>query len=443
MKMNYYEILKDLLVDPILYLPALLIILIILLLYKYKKDWIDRRPGIFMAFIVLSALYFLSAAVYANYSHIKIIEKNELRKLKRYTLAVLCFDNVSRDDNNNRDCNMFRYCLTRAMKIISEPHGIEVFDVAEVREINKLSENPSLTINKAIQLGTELGVGYVVFGDISPINDILVNLKLIDISSKKKVLEFEIRRRLTNIQSLAGKASEQLLHTFRTISLEDKKKTRNRLSSVKTCIRAAKLFSDGLDAFYRKDFPKAISFLEKAIKEDKEFADPHLLLAYIYFYQKKDKLAIDQLKARLSKQPDWPDAHYFLGVVYKRIGNYGEARKKYQDAIKFESRLVYRMIYKTALAGIYLKMGKKKESQSIIAEIEETATKHKKILYNLAARYCELGNLDKSLSLLEEAKRSGLSSYDCKAALDDPDFRNFRSDPEIHIRFLKLMQESQ
>jgi tetratricopeptide (TPR) repeat protein len=388
-------------------------------------------------------LYFISASIYANYIHINIIEENELQKLERYTLAVLCFDNVIRDENNDKDCNMFRYSLTRAMKSISEPHGLEVVDHAEVTNIKKLLENTSLTKKEALQFGRKLGVDYVVFGEISPIKDILINLKLMEINRNNKVLEFEMRRRITNIQSLAGKASEILLQSFRNISLEDKRKLLDRLSSVKVNIRASELFSEGLYAFYRHNLKQAISYFVKAIREDKEYADPHFLLAFIYFYQKKDDLAIAQLKATIFKESNWADAHYFLGVVYKRVGNYTEAMRKYEDAIKYENRLVNRMIYKSALAGIYLKMGNTKEGQSIIEEIEETETKHRKILYNLAARYCELGNLDKSLSLFEDAKSYGLSSYDCKAALDDPDFGNFRNDRTKYIIFDKLMKECQ
>ena len=94
-----------------------------------------------------------------------------------------------------------------------------------------------------------------------------------------------------------------------------------------------------------------------------------------------------------------PDPHYFLGVILKRNGRYEEAYRQYKKALELQKRLADIMIYKTALAGTLLKMERYHEAQEIITEVEKTQTKNRKVLYNLAARYCELNQLDKALSL--------------------------------------------
>ena len=52
-----------------------------------------------------------------------------------------------------------------------------------------------------------------------------------------------------------------------------------------------------------------------------------------------------------------------------------------------------------------------------------------------------MGKLDKVLSLLSEAKKSGLSDYDCKAALSDPDFDNFEKDLTKYRQFKELLNK--
>jgi tetratricopeptide (TPR) repeat protein len=438
---DIWEIAKDLFKDPILYLPAFVVIVAAFILIRYKRHWISEHLKVFIIISLGIFFYFPVATWYATHPFITIIAQERPIEPDCYALAVLSFDNVTRDADNNRDCHLFRYCLTRAIRLISTPYNLDIIDHREVIGMEKLAENTGLTIDEALECGKNLEVNYIVLGEISPINDILINFKLIEVESKTKILECEISQRLANVQSLADKASELLLSTLRDISKAEKKKTRDRLHTAKPNISASRLFGQGLHAFYEKDFPRATKLLEKAIDEDKNFADPHLLLSYIYFDQKDYKRTINELEMTISKQPDWAEAHYFLGVVYKRTGNFNDAARKYRDAIQFETRLVDKMVYKTALAGAYFKLGKTEKAQAIVDEIEETKTNHKKVLYNLSARYCELGNLDKALFLLEQARRAGLSSYDCKTALDDPDFENFRSDPDKYRHFLELMDK--
>lgn len=430
------QILKDIFKDQIVYGPLIIFGIFIIIGIVLKL-----RGKILLGFTIMIFLYSIGAIIYSNYNFVRIVSKTASGDPGRMTIAVLCFYNVAKDKNYDPDCNLFRYHLTRSLKLFSGKYGLDVINHEEIIRDPKLCENVSLVEQDAIQIGKKFGSNYVIYGEISPVKDILIRLNTLKIDTEKSILDFEIRRRITDISALARKASKEILFNLKEIQEPEKREVSDRLSSRKTTIEAGKYFSEGLDNFLRKNYNESISALKKSIKEDKSFSDPHYLLAFIYFGQKQDQLAIEELIETINLDPKWADPHYFLGVIYKKNARYLEAKVQYEKALELEDRLVYKTIYKTALAGAILKLDKAEEAKNIITEIEETQIKHRKILYNLAARYCELGNLDKALSLLEEAKNAGLSEYDCRAALTDPDFGNFKNDLIKYRKFQELLKQ--
>jgi tetratricopeptide (TPR) repeat protein len=430
------QILKDIFKDPIVYGPMVIfgIFIIIGIIRKFS-----RKTLLISAIMIF--LYSIGAIIYSNYNFVRIVSKTTSGEPGRAIIAVLCFYNVAKDKNYDVDCNLFRYHLTRSLKLFSGKYGLDVINHEEIIRDPKLCENASLAEQDAIQIGKEFGSNYVIYGEISPIKDILIRLNILKIETGKSILDFEIGRRITDISALARKASKEILFNLKEIHDPEKRQITNRLSSGKTTIKAWKYFSEGLDNFLRKNYGESISALKKSIKEDKSFPDPHYLLTFIYFGQKQDYLAIEELVETINLDPKWADPHYFLGVIYKKNGRYLEAKVEYEKALDLEDRLVYKITYETALAGAFLKLGKVEEAKKIINEIEEAQIKNRKILHNLAARYCELGKLDKALSLLKEAKNAGLTEYDCGAALTDPDFGNFKNNLTKYRQFQELMKQ--
>jgi len=432
---NFLQHFKDLLHDPRAYVPISVYIPIFIILLV--KGW--RKLALYG--LIIMVLYTTGASIFANHISIKILENTYSKEKERISMAVLCFYDVSQSSKNNEACHNFRYCLARCMMYIAEEYEVDVFNDNDVINEDNLKKNINLTNTKAIELGKRIGADYAIYGETSPIRDILITLRVINTELEGKVMEFEMRRRITNISSLAERASKEILYNLKEIPESEKDLVQDRLSSKRTTIRAARYFSEGLSEFFNNNYRKSIPALNSAIREDETFPDPHFLLAFIYFSQKKDRLAIRELEETIRLEPEWADPHYFLGVVLKRNGRYRDASIQYQLALKFERRLGYELIYKTALAGTFLKLGRAKEALRIVSEVEKKQEKNRKVLYNLAARYCELGKLDKALSLLSEAKKSGLSDYDCNAALSDPDFNNFKKDLPKYRQFKELLKK--
>jgi tetratricopeptide (TPR) repeat protein len=429
-----FEALKDIFKDPIIYGP--LFICIIFLLFALWLKWPKRILLILGAAIVL---YTIVMIIYSNHNFVRTFSKMSFKKQGRANIAVLCFYNVTGDKNDNKDCNEFRYRLIRNLQTVSGKHELDVIDHNQIIQEPKLSGNACLTREQAIQIGKKFTADYSIYGEISPLKDILITLRVVRTDVRESALEIEIRRRITDIPSLSLLASKEILFNLKEIQESEKKKVRDELSSRKTTMKSSRYFSEGLDSFLRKQFSESIQPLKKAIEEDKTFPDPHYLLAFIYFHQQQDQLAIEELIETIKLDQTWAEPHYFLGVIHKKNGRYLEAKVNYEKALQLEDRLVYKMMYKTALSGALLKLNRVEEAKKIISEIEETHTKNSKVLYNLAARYCELSNLDKALALIKEAKDSGLSEYDCNAASNDPDFNNFRKDITKYKQFQELL----
>lgn len=437
---NLAPLIKEIFIDPIIWAPVLFYLIFVGICIKVRKDWRHWGRGIvYPGFGLL--VYLVIAVLYVNHIFLDILNTMPLRQPDRQSVAVLCFANVSGDPENDKDCSLFSYSLISNMKRICGEYGIDMLSYGEIDDVDELKENISLTKRKAVEMGMKLEANHVILGEISPVRDILVSVMVVETDQEKTLLEFQMRRRVTDISALARKASEEVLCNLREIPKSKRKVIRDRLFAHKPTIRAEELFSEGLDQFRRRNYSNSVSALKKAIDEDPGYSDPHYLLAFIYFSQEKDGLAIRELESTIQIEPSWPEPYYFLGVILKRNGRYEEAYHQYANAIKLQRRLVYKMIYKTALAGTLLKMGRSGEAEEIISEVEETQTKHRKVLYNLAARYCELGQLDKALSLLQEAIDSGLSRYDCEAALADPDFGNFEHDPIKFSQFQQMLDE--
>lgn len=432
---DIFEIFKELFPDPIIFIP--LAVGAIFLILCWRKGW----KKTFATSLILLISYLIGSYHYATHVSSHVITKNKFEEAGRASIAVLCFHDIDQNYDNGKNFRAFRYWLTRTMRHISEIYMIDIIDHNEVVEEDNLINNVNLTRNKATQIGKRLKADLVIYGEISTIRPILITLNVLNTKNIIKVLEIELRSRMASIPVLAQEASEQILNNLRKVSKQNKNNVHDRLSDIRTNILAAKFFSEGLNEFFKNNHEKSILALNKAIDEDSRFPDPHFLLAFIYFYKNRDELVIKELAETIKLAPNWADPHYFMGVVLKRIGNYPRAGIEYEKAIELENRLVYKMIYRSALAGINLKLGKVNEALEIINEIEEAETTHRKVLYNLAARYSELGELDKALSLLQDAMESGLSSYDCKAALADPDFDNFKQNPTKYRYFKELLEQ--
>jgi tetratricopeptide (TPR) repeat protein len=113
------------------------------------------------------------------------------------------------------------------------------------------------------------------------------------------------------------------------------------------------------------NFSDAICYLEKAAmiigrpittRENDELFKIHNLLAYIYFKQDKNEMAIQQYNNAIAIEPNSAFMHYQLGLVYFKEARYREGKKAFEKVIEIgdtdESQGGYVELAKRALMTI-------------------------------------------------------------------------------------------
>ncbi len=110
--------------------------------------------------------------------------------------------------------------------------------------------------------------------------------------------------------------------------------------------RAIKYFKQALDAYKQNDSKDAFKWINKALKEDSRFVEPHLLKAELFIDQKKFDKVIAEYQKAIDIAPDYkPRIYYTKANVEFIIGKYKDAKQSYLkfltfDDIKEKERLV-------------------------------------------------------------------------------------------------------
>ena len=88
----------------------------------------------------------------------------------------------------------------------------------------------------------------------------------------------------------------------------------------------------GWFSFYlqQNDFINALTELEKVLEFDPNNPDAHLRIGLIYVEQKRYKEAADQFVRVLMARPDDAKVRYYLGTIYEEIKESDKAIKEYK-----------------------------------------------------------------------------------------------------------------
>ena len=89
------------------------------------------------------------------------------------------------------------------------------------------------------------------------------------------------------------------------------------------------------------DLVRAAGYLERALELDPELAEPYSYLTYVYLRQNRIDRAIDAGLRTVAWQPDFAQAHYFLGVAYffkteSDPGHFGRAAERFVEVVRLD-----------------------------------------------------------------------------------------------------------
>lgn len=171
----------------------------------------------------------------------------------------------------------------------------------------------------------------------------------------------------------------------------------------------------GIDELQLSRFNEARKDFERAIKNDREFADAYNNLGVIYYLQKKYSKAIHQYEDAIKLRPDSASFFSNLGAAYFSKNDFGKASLAYSEALRLDPDIFER----TSRSGVLAQMSSPGDRAHFY--------------YVLAKLYAKNGVPDRSLQYLRRAMEEGYKGID--NVYKDSEFAGLRKDP----RFTQLM----
>lgn len=92
----------------------------------------------------------------------------------------------------------------------------------------------------------------------------------------------------------------------------------------------------GLALYYAAEYEDAYEWLVEAVEEDAEDVEARGALGVCHFYRLESVTAEKELRRALLSEPDWAEAHYWLGRVLEWRGRYPEAMVSFQKAASLD-----------------------------------------------------------------------------------------------------------
>ncbi len=259
-------------------------------------------------------------------------------ELPAKSIAVLPFDNLSRDPDNAYFAEGVQdEILTRLAK------------VADLKVISRTSTQRFKSAPSDLrEIAKQLGVMNIVEGSVQKANDqVRVNVQLINAMTDAHLWADTYDRKLIDIFSVESEIAKTIADTLQVKLTGSEKQMMAAQPTTDTT--AYELYHKGRSLWERRsgdNIPKAISFYEQAIARDPNYALAYAGLAQAYillpFYTGADRFdaylkAKDAALKALRLDPNLAEAHAALGKVlfFSEIDLAG-AMREYKRAIELE-----------------------------------------------------------------------------------------------------------
>jgi tetratricopeptide (TPR) repeat protein len=171
----------------------------------------------------------------------------------------------------------------------------------------------------------------------------------------------------------------------------------------------------GINELQMARFAEARKDFERAIKNDRQFADAYNNLGVIYYLQKKYGKAIKEYEQAIKLRQDSGSYYSNLGAAYFSRKDYEKASVAYNQALALDPDIFER----TSHTGVQAQMSSPGDRAHFY--------------YVLARLYAKAGSSERSLQCLRRAMEEGYKGID--DVYKDAEFAGLRKDP----RFTELM----
>jgi len=297
------------------------IVIVLSWIFDISNDKIIRSPqsnGVYFlgggALIITFLLYFGY-----DYSSSKDDEKqNLLNEINVNSIAVLPFDNYSKDENEQYFSDGFTELIIANLAKINELTVISRTSVMQYKNTNMPLK----------EIGRELGVANILEGSLHRVKDeIRIVAQLIDTRTDRHLWAETYDGTINDIFSIQANVAEKIAKALQAnISSSERKRI---LSKTTNNPKAYQLYTMGTrlmkESEEEKDFRMALSFFEEAINLDPNFADAYGYAGYVYEalywygYERTVeplKIAKQYIEKGLELDPESPVVHATRGYHF-------------------------------------------------------------------------------------------------------------------------------
>jgi len=145
-------------------------------------------------------------------------------------------------------------------------------------------------------------------------------------------LKKELKRTKSIARSAVNQVHELEKKLSKSIIVRDSLLIEHRNETL--LLRASDAFQKGNNAFFKKNFTKAIGYYLKTIELRPNDAHAYNNLGNSYKEIKNYSKAINAFQNAIILKPDYASAHYNLGIVYQKSKNFEIALDSYRKAAR-------------------------------------------------------------------------------------------------------------
>jgi len=287
------------------------------------------------------------------------------------SIAVLPFDNLSRDPDNAYFCEGVQdEILTRLAKVAD----LKVISRTSTQHFKSAPENLP-------QIAKQLGVAHILEGSVQKANDqVRVNVQLINALTDAHLWADTYDRKLTDIFAVESEIAKTIAETLQARLTGSEKSSIAKTPTVNP--EAYELYLKGRFFWNKRsgtDLRKAIDYFERAIAKDPNYAlayvglaDSHLLLSSYASVSPRESLppakaalkkalslddslaeahassgllatleldlqrAIDELQRAIKLKPNYATAHHWLSLGFTTLGQFDPAILEAKRAVELD-----------------------------------------------------------------------------------------------------------
>jgi len=258
------------------------------------------------------------------------------------SIAVLPFENLSTDKSNAYFADGMQDMILTKLADIGDLKVISRTSTA------KYSSHP----DNLLVIAKQLGVSTILEGSVQKVGkQVLINLQLINAKTDNHIWAKAYTRTLKNVfgveGEVAGKVAEALKAKLTARESNNIKRIPTTNSEayqlyLKALYEQNQYYETGLNSKY---LPKAMYYLQQAVKKDSSFALAYARLAYVKSkmivnkVQSDNSLLItgfDNARKALKLQPDLAEGHHALGLLFILKGKVKDGLQELNKAAALE-----------------------------------------------------------------------------------------------------------